>query len=388
MATAALALTLFASAPASAAPGDLDRSFGADGRITLSLAHGGSQGNAVLVQPNGRIVVGGWAYSRGFALMRLLRDGSLDRSFGGDGVVTTNFPTGPAVVSDLALDGHGRIVAAGLSEAWMAVARYLPDGSLDPTFGRGGMVTARYRDSQTSAEGVAIDGRGRVIAAGTASDRRWVLARFSSGGRLDQRFGDRGWATIDFGPGEEAARDLALTPNGRIVVAGTGRQRLALARFHRDGSLDRRFGSGGTVVTPGTARGTAAALALLPNGDLLAAGHSASAFLVRRFLPSGRPDPTYGTDGSASGPSVDGLAFDVVVSSDRSAVVVGSQFERFTVARYLPGGSPDPGFGNEGVVQTRFPNYGPAEGVALMPNQRPVVVGQTGDRIGLARYDA
>jgi len=382
------ALLVLGSTPASAAPGDLDHSFGAGGKVTLSLARDGSQGNAIAVQPDGRILIGGWAYGKGFAVVRLLRDGSLDPSFGDDGVVTTNFPTGPAVVTDLALGARGRIVAAGFSEAWVAIARYRPDGSLDPTFGRDGIVLARYRNSPTGAEGLALEPDGGVIVVGTAADRRWVVARFSAAGRPVRRFGAGGWATVNFGSGEEGARDVALTTNGRIVVAGAGAQHLALARFRPDGTLDPQFGGGdGTVVAGGPVRSTASALALLPGGGLFTAGHAGSTFQVRRFLPSGRPDRAYGTGGTASGPAIQGLAFDVAAEGGGAAIVVGSQYEDFTVARYLRDGSLDPSFGDHGVVHTRFPNYGPAESAALMPNGRVVVVGQSGERIGVARYE-
>jgi uncharacterized delta-60 repeat protein len=381
-----VALCVLAATPALAASADLDPSFGAAGKVTLSLARGGSQGNAVVVQPNGRVLIGGWAYGKGFAIVRLLRDGSLDPSFGNGGVVTTNLPTGPAVVTDLALDGRGRIVAAGLSEGFMAVARYRADGSLDRAFGRDGIVTARYRRTQTSAEGVVVEPGSGVIAAGTAGDERWVLARFSARGRLDPRFGHSGWATVNLGSGEEVARDLALTPNGRIVVAGTGGHRFALARFRRDGTLDPQFGEDGTVVTRGPARGSAAAVSLLPDGDILAAGQSGGAFDLRRYLASGRPDRSFGTGGTASGPAVDGAAYDMTLTKGGSAILAGSAFQDFTVVRYRRTGSPDTGFGNDGVVHTRFPNYGFAEGVALMPDGRIVVAGQTGSRIGVARY--
>jgi uncharacterized delta-60 repeat protein len=383
-----VAFAVLASTPAFAAPGDLDRSFGTSGKVTLSLARDGSQGNAVLVQPDGRILIGGWAYAKGFALARLLRDGSLDRSFGGGGVVTTNFPEGPAVITDLALERDGRIVATGLVEGFVAIARYRTDGTLDASFGRDGLVAARYRSSQTGAEGVAVDERGRILVAGSASDRSWLLARFSPGGRLDPGFGRDGWATVNFGFGEEGARDLALTPRGRIVVAGTGDARFALARFRRDGTIDPQFGAGGMVVVPGSFRGAATALSLLSGGDILAAGFSAGGFQLRRFLPSGRPDRAWGSGGRASGPHVDGNAYDMVVASDGSAVLVGSAFSDFTVARYVRRGALDSTFGVDGVVHTRFPNYGPAEGVALMPNGRIVVVGQSGQRIGVARYRA
>ncbi|MFL5738498.1 MAG: delta-60 repeat domain-containing protein [Actinomycetota bacterium] len=380
-------LFVLAASPALAASGDLDPSFGVGGKVTLSLARGGSQANAVVVQPNGRILIGGWAYGRGFAIVRLLRDGSLDPSFGHGGVVTTNLATGPAVVTDLALDHRGRIVAAGLSEGSMAVARYRTDGSLDRAFGDDGIVTARYRRTQTSAEGVVVDPGGRVVAAGTAGDERWVLARFTARGRLDPRFGHRGWAMANLGSGEEIARDLSLTTNGRIVVAGTGEHRFALARFRRSGTLDPQFGEDGTVVARGPARGSAAAVSLLADGDILAAGQSGGAFELRRYLPSGQPDRSFGTVGAASGPPVDGAAYDLTVAKDGRAFLAGSAFQDFTVAGYRRNGSPDSAFGNDGVVHTRFPNYGFADGVALMPNGRIVVAGQTGSRIGVARYE-
>ncbi len=381
-----VALTALASTPAFAAPGDLDPSFGAGGKVTLSLARDGSQGNAVLVQPDGRTLIGGWAYAKGFGLVRLLRDGSLDPRFGDGGVVTTNFPEGPAVITDLALERDGGIVAAGLVEGFVAIARYRSNGTLDASFGRDGLVAARSRSSQTGAEGVTLDDRGRILVAGSASDRSWLLARFSAGGRLDRGFGADGWATVNFGFGEEGARDLALTPSGRIVVAGTGDGRFALARFRRDGTLDPQFGDGGTVVVPGSFRGAATAVSLLRDGDVLAAGFAAGGFQLRRFLPSGRPDRSWGSRGRASGPHVDGNAYDMAVASDGSATLVGSAFSDFTVARYARRGALDTTFGANGVVHTRFPNYGPAEGVALMPNDRIVVVGQSGQRIGVARY--
>ena len=309
-------------------------------------------------------------------------------SFGDQGVVTTNFPQGPAVITDLALEHGGGIVAAGLVEGFLAIARYRHDGSLDRSFGDHGLVTARYKNSQTEAEGIAVEPGGGIVVAGSANTTLWVAARFSASGHQDLRFGHHGWGTVNFGRGEEVTRDVALTPNGRIVLAGTGRDTFGLARLTRRGDLDPKFGANGRETIRLGERGSAAALALLDDGDILAAGQSGNHFELTRSLPSGRIDRSFGRRGRASGPAVVGAADDLAVAGDGSAVLAGSAYQDFTITRYRPDGALDTTFGKAGVVHTKFPNYGGANGVALMPDGRIIVAGTTGLRIGVARYRA
>ncbi len=385
--TALLLLGVYAT-PAMAAPGDLDPSFGTGGKVTTELSRGPDTANAVVVQTNGRIVVGGWSYGNGFALARYLHDGSLDPSFGGDGKVTTNFPAGPAVITDLALQPDGRIVAAGFAEGFVELARYRIDGRLDDSFGRHGMVTARYKSAQTSVEGVALQRDGDIVVVGSGGVRYWLIARFDSGGRLDRRFGRNGWTAVNFGSGEEGARDAAITRNGRIVVAGAGDGTFALARLRRDGALDPQFGDNGRVVTGFRYRGAATAVAIRADGKILAGGYSGGRFALTRYRPSGALDRSFGDAGRAAGPSVGGSAFDMAVERGGGILLAGSAYSDFTAARYTRTGALDSAFGDVGVVHTSFPNYGSGTAIALEPDGRFVIVGYSGLRVAVARYFA
>ena len=145
-----LAASLFGATSAKAAPGDLDPTFSGDGKALTSIGVS-SYGNDVAVQADGKIVVvGGSDAGAGgttrFALTRFMPDGSLDPSFGGDGMVTTDF--GNVAADAVALQFDGKIVAVG----GQAVARYLPDGSLDASFGAGGKVTTDFSVSDVKVD--------------------------------------------------------------------------------------------------------------------------------------------------------------------------------------------------------------------------------------------
>jgi uncharacterized delta-60 repeat protein len=354
--------------------------------VTTGFSRGGNTANAVVAQANGRIVVGGWSYGKGFALARYLHDGSLDPSFGRDGKVTTNFPTGPAVITDLALQPDGRIIAVGFSEGFVAMARYRADGRLDESFGRHGVAIARYRRAQTSVEGVALQRDGDVVVVGSGGVRYWLIARFDPRGRLDRGFGANGWTAINFGSGEEGARDAAITRNGRIVVSGAGGGTFALARLRRRGTIDPQFGDNGRIVTGFRYRGAATAVALRPDGKILAGGYSGGRFALTRYLPSGALDRSFGDAGRAAGPSVDGSAYDMAVQSGGGILLAGSAYQDFTAARYTRAGRLDTTFGDQGVVHTSFPNYGPGKAIAVQPNGRFVIGGDSGLHFAVARY--
>ena len=131
---------------ASAAPGDLDPAFGQGGRVTTSFGNTDDRAWDAVVQPDGRIVVAGsngFGPGSGFALARYLPDGSLDPTFSGDGKLTTNFPAGYGRALGVALQPDGKIVAAGSADQF-AVARYNSDGTLDETFSGDGLQTVEF----------------------------------------------------------------------------------------------------------------------------------------------------------------------------------------------------------------------------------------------------
>ncbi|MGE7391788.1 delta-60 repeat domain-containing protein [Streptomyces sp. NPDC004126] len=290
--------------------GSLDRTFGTRGRVVTALTPHDDEAQALRVQHDGRIVVAGYASigedadGRDFALVRYLPDGRLDRSFNRSGprpgTVVTDIEGGRDQLRDITLDTRGRIVAAGSATlpsarggTSFAVARYLHDGTLDPSFGSGtprpGVVVTPMaaNDGLDLAESVVIDRHHRILAGGSAdADGRFdlALARYRPDGSLDPRFGNAGKVLANVGPGstDEDLAGLALQPDGRILAGGsTAPTEFAvdsdflLARFREDGSLDRGFGRDGFVITrtaPGEADDEIFDIALQTPNRLVAAG--------------------------------------------------------------------------------------------------------------------
>ena len=202
----------------------------------------------------------------GFAAVRYLAGGGLDPSFGGGGTVFTAFSdTFGSGANAVAPQPDGKLVLAGFARHperahdGFAVVRYLQDGRLDPTFaGSGGVITAV--DPQSGAghndigRAVAVDPQGRILVAGETGGafKDLALVRYLADGSLDPAFGDGGGVVTDLG-GDDRAQALALQPDGKILVAGSGgrtsNEDFVLVRYLPDGRLDPSFGQGGHVTT-------------------------------------------------------------------------------------------------------------------------------------------
>jgi uncharacterized delta-60 repeat protein len=217
-----LAWQLAVAVPAQARPGDLDRGFGGDGTVTTDFP---GVARALVVQGR-KLVAAGLAFSSetsdDFGLARYNSNGALDRSFGTGGKVTTNI-TGsgsPDEANALAQQADGKLVAAGGTDAFatgsdFALARYNPDGTLDPSFGTGGMVTTGLE----LAFALVVQADGKLVAAGVAG-QDFGLARYNPNGTLDASFGTGGTVTTDFAGDSDAAHALAVQPDGKLVAAG------------------------------------------------------------------------------------------------------------------------------------------------------------------------
>ena len=246
--------------------GSLDTSFGTNGIVTTLSGGAG----AVAIQSDGKIVAVGSS-----SLVRYNTDGRLDTSFGTNGIVTT--PPGTASV---AVQADGKIVAAWSSSSGssgFALERYNTDGSLDASFGTNGIVTTL----SGGASAVAIQSDGMIVAAGSSTyPSDFTLARYSTGGSLDTRFGTSGKAITDFGSANDTLRAIAIQIDGKIVTAGqsatASRSVFALTRYNTDGSLDTTFGANGRIAV-GTRWAGAHAVALQTDGKIVAAGYSYTA---------------------------------------------------------------------------------------------------------------
>jgi uncharacterized delta-60 repeat protein len=404
-----LTLNVALASPAAAAAGDLDTSFDADGKVTTDF--GGFDGAAdVAIQPDGKIVAVGSATGGNFALARYNPDGSLDTSFDGDGKVTTDFGTSDQAFG-VAIHPDGKIVAAGSAHGEdFVLARYNRDGSLDTSFGVDGKVTTDFGGGVVGggASAVAIQPNGKIVAAGwTGAVDDFALARYNLDGSLDTSFGGDGKVTTDFGGAFEAANELAIQPDGKIVAAGFGgaTDDFALARYNRDGSLDTSFDGDGKVTTdfggfpgpfgdPVYTVDVAAGVAIQHNAKIVAAGFGdAFAVGLARYNRDGSLDTSFGGDGKVRDFGGFGAAFGVAIQSDGKIVAAGSGSDGFgfALARYNPDGSLDTSFGVDGKVTTDFGGGvvgGGASAVAIQPDGKIVVAGGggAGFDFALARY--
>src|SRR5918999_1292608 len=223
--TVVLVVTI--ASPAAAPPGDLDPTFDGDGKVTTDVAGSFDQAFGMAIQGDGKIVAAGVAVVSGaddFALARYNSDGSLDITFDGDGKVTTDFGSDQAFA--VAIQGDGKIVAAGgafvSNNQDFALARYNTDGSLDTTFDGDGKVTTDLAGGTDQAYAVAIQG-GKIVVTGGAvvsGGEDFALARYNTDGALDTTFSGDGRVNTDFGSANEQARGVAIQGDGKIVVAG------------------------------------------------------------------------------------------------------------------------------------------------------------------------
>jgi uncharacterized delta-60 repeat protein len=323
--------------------------------------------------------------------------GALDPSFGSGGEVTTDFG-GSDSAQAVAIQSDGKIVAAGLSGSGdFALVRYNPDGSPDSSFGNGGTLTTDFGGFD-AASALAIEPDGRIVAAGRSGSGDFALARYNPDGSLDPSFGSGGKLTTDFG-GFDAAFGVALQSDGKIVAAGQGGSSFdfALARYNPDGSLDASFGTGGKLTTDFAAFEAATAVAIQPDGKIVTTGSTSSGdFALVRYNVDGSLDASFGGGIVATNfgfSSAFGGA--LAIQTDGKIVAAGRAGTDFLLARYTAGGSLDASFGSGGIVTTDFGGaiFDAAFGVALQSNGKLVAAGSAIGAFGssadfaVARYN-
>jgi uncharacterized delta-60 repeat protein len=190
----------------------------------------------------------------------------------------------------------------------MASASVFAAGDLDTSFGNGGKVTTPIGATIDFLDALAVQPDGKIIAVGgsfNGLDYDFAVVRYNENGTLDTSFGIGGKVTTPVGTNTtDGAADVALQPDGKIVVAGgsgmfSGGGNFGLVRYNADGSLDTSFGTGGKVVTPVVGQGSdnASAVAILPGGKILAAGVASSNYALVRYNPDGTLDTSFGTGG-------------------------------------------------------------------------------------------
>ena len=393
----------------------LDPAFGGGDGISTTDFRGGPDSAAdVAVLPGDKVLAAGTAArlatdgsvrpgSSDFAIARYRADGTLDPAFGTAGKVTTDFLALDDVATAMAVLPDGRFVvagsatrrsAAGIAETNLAVARYLADGTLDRTFdGDGKVITDVAGDD--FARDVAVLPDGDVLVVGTAEaddgeSSEIVAVRYNADGTRDRSFGGGdGIVTAHFGDADVSTGNaLALLPGGDFVVAGEADDNFALARFNADGSPDTGFGGKGHITD--SAGRFATAIAVLTEGDLLVAGETTYSYyysdstrvVVRRYDASGVLDDSFNVNLYAD-PSEAGAPPELAVLPGGKFLLTQPGAQR--LSRHNSDGSRDTTFGDEGSIA-----IGPVTPAALAIDSRgrPVIAGRAGGDFAVARLKA
>jgi uncharacterized delta-60 repeat protein len=286
------------------ADGSLDTGFGNNGSVITPVGADYSNINDLAVQEDGTIVAAGKTYeifydgysysirALTFALARYNSDGTLDSTFGSNGIAITDIAAGLSDEANaVTLQADGKIIAAGYAHGVnngldFALARYNTDGSLDSTFGFAGIVTTHLNSGSERARDVAVQADGKIVAAGfagTGTGTDFALVRYNTDGSLDTAFGNNGLVTTDFDNNSDFAHAVGIQADGKIVAAGNASVLIhstqtryfviGLARYNTNGDLDATFGKKGKVETQvGNGTTFASDLAIQDDGKIVVAG--------------------------------------------------------------------------------------------------------------------
>jgi len=401
---------------AKAAPGDLDPTFAENGKTRLGFYGGPSGAEAIVGQADGKMVTAGFSRQgtrNGITLLRHNPDGSLDISFDHDGIMTFFVDAYDAFATGVALQSDGKIVVCGYSSSGgfalgFVVARVNPDGSLDATFGAGGIVFNDLPGNFDSATAVAVQGDGRIVVAGTSA-AGFTALRYHSDGQLDNSFDGDGVATMYVGPNGGGASALLIQPDGKLVLAGVAGSDFAVVRFHPHGTPDSSFGGTGVVTTGiGSSSDVATSIALQFGNDsvsspdkLVVAGYTYNSpenrydFAVARYFLDGSLDTSFDGDGKLTTVIAgdDSQAYAVTVTGfgtrPRKIIVagtIGGSFSGngFAMVRYNANGSLDTTLDGDGMLTTPLGNDTQARAMGFFGT---VVAGWSSNNFTIVRYN-
>ena len=246
------------------AAGNLDAGFGAGGKVTTAFddsSEFGDQPQAVALAPDGKIVVGGTHFSpttfRDFQAARYNTDGSLDESFGVGGKVVLNVMNND-LCQALAVQPDGKVLLGGSSNNFVTftVVRYSVNGTLDPSFGTGGIKLGPPLVSESFMTSLAVQPDGKILAAGSSNqfpNRDVTLVRYNIDGSVDSTFGNSGVVITPIGINRlDGPTEIKLQADGKIVVTGSSEGDTFVLRYLNDLVLTppMTISVSGRVTTP------------------------------------------------------------------------------------------------------------------------------------------
>ncbi len=338
--------------------GLLDSSFGQNGKFILHHDFANDQCLGIALTQDDKILV--LSVNN---LTRLNADGTLDATFGDSGTVhiladTYDQPVATAIV----VDSINRILIIGRDDYWSEnfVFRYLEDGSPDYSFGDGYGV---WLPAGITSRALTLQNDGKILAGGQDYYGSGFISRLNDDGLPDATFGSSGeFVFDDFTSSFVFA--IAPLPDGKILVTGTADSNLFVARLDSNGVLDPDFVNGGLSIIDNGNTEAGQAITVLPDGKILVAGHTESEdetdMLAWRFLPDGTIDDSFGDNGVVTlfTGAENNFAWFAFANADSTAIVGGSGFNGIfyqpLLYHILNDGSMDAGYGDNGVAGKTF----------------------------------
>jgi len=398
--------------------GSLDLSFGNNGKVHTGFGSSNATANAVAVQPDGKIIVGGSAYTANAGMSRqidtdnatLVRyhtNGTIDTSFGNEGIAMADYYSLSGLVSwntvimSVTLQSDGKIIVYAYkhrpgSGSNAILIRYNIDGSIDRDFGINGRVECNLSPVYGS-NALVIQPNGKIVVLGSQYSNpspnvfttQFVLERYNSEGSIDTSFATNGRAVTSFGLGNDSARAITLQPDGKIIAVGSSfNARFAIARYTIDGILDTTFDNDGKLTT--SFLGMACFVKVHADGRILVAGRTNSEtsvnFTILRCNTNGSYDLSFDGDGIATNPENlfenDSYSFNSLSEQPdgkfllTTTVSSESTASTFTVRRYNPDGTTDTAFGVNGKATTTIQaGYNDARSLAIQSDGKILVAG-------------
>ena len=383
-----------------------DESFGNRGTVYTDFSGRDDTAQAVVVQPDGKIIVGGTIHhiyitsTQGFAfaLARYNLDGTLDTSFGTNGKVITPFGYFNGLpylynngrLSGLAIQPDGKIIASGTSADGITLVRYESNGAIDLSFGSNGIAATKIDNVYNiSNRAVAVTPSGKIVVAGSYQNyeepSHTLLLRYKNDGSIDSTFGLGGKVLSNFSSYGDSANSLIVQPDEKIVVGGglnTVRfaSDLLLARYNSDGTLDSSFGINGVnTVGFGNWYDYLSSIVQQPDGKIVAAGNSGLQSdyspVIVRYDANGKLDETFGNQGTFLQNDKYRLNITgVALQSDGKIVVAGYDSYLARVIRFNTDGTVDKLFGIGGISTAKDSNT-TNYAVAIQPDGAIITAG-------------
>ncbi|BBH53113.1 hypothetical protein [Fluviispira sanaruensis] len=362
--------------------GELDETFGEKGVVKVSFGTSHNKFNKSIALLDGAILSAGSSVTEdnftAFTLVKFNSDGTLDDSFGSNGVVHTKIGISSEILSISVLN-DGSIIAFGKAalapdQYQTVLASYQPDGTLNTSFGSSGIIVVDPSIVLASAHTISYNNAiilgGYSIAKTSrgANAKVFTIAKYDLKGNIVTKFGTQGVTKTQIGVSANVT-SIHAKKDGLIIAAGVSQNadlnnQFTLAKYFSDGSLNKTFGQNGIVQTKIGNNANITSLSVGVDGSLFVGGYSIQKYLsessyvitLAKYKPNGSLSNSFGTNGIVFTKILQNdYLTKQILQDDGSILAVGLSKDKtannqFILAKYDPNGSLNTAFGQEGIV--------------------------------------